>query len=176
MKTKQIIYTALIFIFSVSLLSAQEKIIVPKVTDLQKQQRLVWLFNYNGMIGLNYAKSQGKTVEDYAKHFGELTKTTWDPNAGFDGFAKGMLYNWETWRLSTSPEIKITKQTNEIFQFKTPLEIKKILNDKIYHDVTFEEIMTLYRIIFEVVAKHLGVNYEQKLIDDGNWMEITITK
>ena len=36
--------------------------------------------------------------------------------------------------------------------------------------------MTLYRIVFEVVAKHLGVNYEQKLIDDGNWMEITITK
>jgi len=176
MKTKQIIFTALIFIFSINLLSAQEKITVPKITDLQKHQRLIYMFNHTGVVGLNYARSQGKTVEEYAKYFGEIGKKTWDPKAGFIGFSKGMLYNWESWRLSTSPEIIITKQTSETFQFKTPLDLKKVLGEEIYPGTTFQELMTMYRIIFEIEAKHLGVTYEQKLIDDGNWLEVTITK
>jgi len=176
MKIKQIICTALIFIFSVSLLSAQEKITVPEMTDTQKQQRLNWLFNYTAIVGINYAKSQGKTVEEYAKYFGELTKTTWDPKSGFTGFAKGMLYNWESWRSSTSPQIQIMKQTNEEFQFKSPLDLKKLLGDKTYHEVSFQELMTAYNIIFEIVAEYLGAKYEQKLIDGDKWIEITITK
>lgn len=157
-------------------LFAQEKIAVPKMTDVQKHQRVNFMFNYMFIMGADYAKSQGQTVEDFAKHMGELSKTTWDSTAGFKGFIKGTLYNWESWRSSTSPQIQIMKQTNEEFQFKTPLDIKKILGDKTYHEVSFQELMTAYNIVFEIVAKHLGVKYEQKLIEDGNWLEITITK
>ena len=176
MKTKQLIYTALIFIFSINLISAQEKITIPEMTNTQKHKRVYFIANSVLMVGANYAKAQGKTVEDFARHYGELSKYTWNIKDGYDGFVKGTLYNWESWRPSTSPAIQILKQTDKSFQFKTPLVIKQMLGGKPYYDITFEELIVMYKIIFEVIAEHLGVNYQQKLIDDGNWLEITITK
>ena len=146
------------------------------MTDAQKHKRMYFIGNSALMVGANYAKSQGQTVEDFAKHFGELAKNTWNPDAGFKGFIRGTLYNWESWRISTSSTIQILKHTDNAFQFKVPIAIKQMLGGKAYYDITFEELMSMYGIIHEIIAEHLGVKYEQKLIDDGNWLEITIKK
>ena len=176
MKTKQIIYTALIFIFSVNLIGAQEKVTIPEMTDAQKHKRVYFILNYSLIVGASYAKTQGQTIEDFAKHFGEMSKTTWNPKAGFNGFIRGTVYNWESWRPSSCEAIVIQKQTDSIFQFKVPLEIKKMLGDKSYHNISFLELMSMYEILHKVIAKHLDVSYEQKIIENGNWIEITITK
>ncbi len=176
MKTKQIIFAALIFIFSVSLISAQDKITVTKLTDTQKHQRVIWQLNHTAIIGFKYAKSQGMTAKEYGEYFGEFSKLTWDKDGGFDGFVKGLLLNWETWRASSSKAIQIIKQTDDIFKFKTPSNLKKITESNAYIGIDYEELMTIYDGLFKTIANYLGVKYEQKIIEDGNWLEITITK
>jgi hypothetical protein len=175
MKTKKLIYTALFLIFTAGLLGAQEKISVPQMTDIQKQQRLNWMGNYCIIVGANYAKAQGKSVEHYAKHFGEVAKTTWDPKKGFTGFINGTLNNWVSFCSSASPAIEITFQSDNKFVFKAPLDIKNMMAPEGIHGVSFDELMTTYRIIFEEIGKYHNCLYAQKLVAEGNWIEITIT-
>jgi hypothetical protein len=174
MKTKNLISAALLILFSAGLLGAQEKISVPQMTDIQKHQRCISMMNYMMIVGADYAKSQGKSVGDFAKYLGDQVKTTWDINSGFNGFIQGTLYNWESFRSATSPAIEILKQTDDYFQFKVPLEVKKFMGDKMFN-ISFQELMQVYDIAFGIIAKHLGVTYQQNVLDNGNWLEITIT-
>lgn len=175
MKTKNLRYAALLFLFSAGLLGAQEQITVTKMTDLQKHQRCISMMNYMMIIGADYAKAEGNSIEDFAKYLGNQVKSTWDVQSGFNGFIQGTLYNWESWRSATSPAIEILKQTDDFFQFKAPLEVRKFMGDKL-HNITFEELMKVYSIVFATISDHLNVKYQQKLLDNGNWLEITITK
>ncbi len=176
MKTKNLLYTALIFIFSANSLCAQEKFSVPIVTDNQKLERMNFMTNVFIIIGADYAKSKGQSIEDYARYVGERVKTTWDINSGFSGFVNGSLYNLESIRSSTSPPIEFIKQTDNFVQFKAPLDMKKMMGENKIFDISFKELVMVYEITFKIVAEHLGVKYQQKLIENGAWIEITITK
>lgn len=152
----------------------QENFIVPSMTDTTKHQRVVFVMNYVMIASANYAKQQGQSIEDYAKSLGDLAKTTWNKEAGFDGFVKGTLYNWESWRVSYSPYIKIITQSEGYIQFKVPLEFNKWFEDGNIHDLSFINLMEIYAIMHKTIAEYLGASYEQELIEDGNWIEITI--
>ena len=152
----------------------QENFIVPSMTDTAKHQRVVFGMNYMLISAANYAKQQGQSLEDYAKSFGDLGKTTWNKVAGFDGFVKGTLYNWESWRYSSSPNAKIITQSEGFIKFKIPLEFNKLFEDGNIHDISFINLMEYYAILHKTIAEYLGASYEQELIEDGNWIEITI--
>ena len=154
----------------------QEDFIVPSMTDTAKHQRVVYIMNYVMIAGADYAKQQGQSLEDYAKSLGDLAKTTWNKEGGFDAFVKGTLYNWESWRNSSNPSIKIIKQSEGFIQFTIPLEFNKWFEDGNIHDISFMNLMEMYAIMHKTIADYLGVSYEQKLIEDGNWIEITIKK
>ena len=76
---------------------------VPSMTDAAKHERILSQTNYIVIASVSYAKQQGLSLEDYAEGVGNLAKTTWNKEAGFDGFVKGTLYNWESFRTSNSP-------------------------------------------------------------------------
>jgi hypothetical protein len=149
---------------------------VPEISEIQKQKQLNFSMNYMMILGADYAKSKGMSIEDYAKYLGNTVKMTWDQNGGIFGFSMGVLYNWESCRSSTSPKIEILEKSDDYVVIKTPLDIKEMIGDKGIQNISFNDLMSMYNIVFKIIAEYSGVKYEQKLIDDGKWMEITITK
>jgi hypothetical protein len=150
------------------------------MTDSQKHASAYYLMNYAIIITADFEKSNGRSIDDMAKHMGELFKTTWNPNESFNGFVKGVLKNWELFRTTSDPKMQIIKQTDEIFQFKTPLNINNLYLNEAYKNVcknvSAKELLSIYETIFKTIADYLGYTYQQKLLDNGNWIELTITK
>ena len=154
----------------------QENFIVPSMTDSVKHKRIVFMMSYTTIVGASYAIQQGQSIEDYAKYFGNLAKTTWNKEAGFDGFVKGTLYNWESGRVSYSPEIKIITQSEDYIKYKVPLHINKYFKNGNMHDISITDLLEIYAVMYKTIAEYLGTSYEQVLIEDGNCIEITIKK
>lgn len=154
----------------------QEKFSVPSMTDNQKQQRLFFMTNYVMILGADYAKKQGQSMEDYAKFMGEQAKLTWNKEGGFDAFVRGMLYNWESYRDASKPYLKILKQSDGFIQFTLPIPIKDYFSNGNINDISFEDLMKMYEIVSQTIADHLGATYEQQLVKDGHWVEVTIKK
>jgi hypothetical protein len=170
------ILALLIIGLTVSLAYSQEKFKVPNLTDAHKHHRLASQMCFVMIVGADYAKKQGDSMEAYAKHLGNLAKTSWKTEGGFDTFAKGTLYNWESLRHSTTPSMVIIKQSDDFIQFRTPSNlIKNWFKDGDLYEMSFEDVLNVLKIAHEIIADHLGVTYEQKIVDD-NWIEVTIAK
>ena len=73
--------------------SAQNQFTVPERTAEKQYPRVVWVFNYNLTVAINYAKSMGQTVEDYGRYCGDIYKLTWPKGGEFKAFVEGNIMN-----------------------------------------------------------------------------------
>ncbi|MGE5519694.1 MAG: hypothetical protein ACM3VS_07185 [Candidatus Dadabacteria bacterium] len=95
---KQLFFTLLCMAFT-SVLLAQEKYPTPTLTPDQKFNRSVNQYWAITAAAISQAKVSGISPYNYGKSIGKLFAPTWR-NPDFDGFVKGMLWNFESFRLA----------------------------------------------------------------------------
>ena len=159
-------------IFLTTGLCAQEKFNVPEVLVEQKLQRMVGQFDAIITVGINYAKTQGLTAAEYGTLIGEQFKYSWNKDAGFEGFVKGMLYNMSCFL--SDPGIEITINTAEKVKFKTRLMGTGIKNNEPVYGVTHKEYMDFLKAITSTIGDYLGCKSEQSY--DDEWIYFTVSK
>ncbi len=82
-------------------LLAQEKYSVPVFTGDQKHEGMLRQFWYLAAAGCNFAKTHGVTPYEYGKYVGNLFAPTWGAANDFEGYVRGMIYNFEFMRLNS---------------------------------------------------------------------------
>ena len=168
---KKLVLIPVLFLLICSL-SAQQKFVIPELSDSTRYVRMV--FQANGFIlnSINYAKSVGKTVEDIAAFTGEQYKYTWNRDNGFQGFVRGTLYNWLCFVPGSS--LEILDQSDSMIKFKTTAINQNLQKNSPLFNVTYEEYLTFLRILFEKIGDYLSSDYSQELAGEG--MVVTIKK
>jgi hypothetical protein len=128
--------------------------------------------DYFVINSINYAKSIGKKVEDIASFTGDQFKTGWNKSAGYSGFVNGTLDNWR----SVIPRggIKIMEQDSSHIIFSANKMFPELKKNGSQFNVTYDEYLAFYRIVFEKFADYLGAIYKQETKPDG--VLVTITK
>jgi hypothetical protein len=121
---------------------------------------------------INYAKSIGKKVEDIASFTGDQFKTGWNKSDGYSGFVNGTLNNWR----SVIPRggLKIVAQDSSHIIFSANKMFLGLKKNSPQFNVTYDEYLTFYRIVFEKIADYLGAIYKQETTPEG--VLVTITK
>jgi hypothetical protein len=88
-------------------LFAQEKYPVPVLTGDQKHERMLGQYWYLGAAGINFAKTHGVTPYEYGKYVGNLYAPTWGAANDFEGYVRGMIYNFEFMRLNSMADLVV---------------------------------------------------------------------
>jgi len=161
---KKLVSFLCICLFSLSTI-AQEKFVVPTTTDLEKYQSSAWQWHGAYIILINYAKTLGKSAEEAGSSVGDIVKSSWSSDIGFEGFVKSMLYIWTIYTPQGTVEIK--EQTDNkiiiiIKNFFAP--IKESLS---YYNVSNDEYLKFLNNYVVKIADHLGTKYTQTSTDDG---------
>ena len=153
-------------------LYAQEKFTVPEVPVEQKYRNMLGQLNGMVAVGIQFAKKQGLSASDYGKYTGNQFKYSWNKDAGFDGFVKGMM------RIITvfvpDPNIEIITNTPEKVKFKSGLMSIQVKKNEPYYGITYKEFMEFFITVTSTIGNYLGS--ETEVTYDEDWMYITLTK
>jgi hypothetical protein len=150
---KQVFLTLLCMAVAAGLL-AQEKYPTPTPTADQKFKRAVNQYWSLTAAAINQAKANGITPYDYGKSIGKLYAPTWR-NPDFDGFVKGMLWNFEMFRAPQEKQA-VAKENSDG-------SVTLSMDDKVIHgffankpfNVTYDEVLDYYKGITEVFASDI---------------------
>ena len=156
------------------------------VTNFLEKDDGSWKIVYRNVIGaysyyqadifvinsINYAKSLGKNVEDIAGFTGDQFKTGWNKEAGYDGFVNGTLNNWRS--IVPKGELKILEQDDSLIVFSANNMLTGLKSSGPQFNVTYDELLTFFRVAHEKIANYLGAIYTQKTTQDG--VVVTISK
>ena len=148
---------------------------VPERTDVQKHNRVVSLTYGNIIPGIAYAKSTGKTAEEYSAYVGDLFKTSWNRENGFSGLVNGVLFNFESFRREQDPPMEILEQSDSKIVIKWKINYKNMFDDGPVNNVTYDEFDQWIEIVYKKIAEYFDAGYEQEVTED-DWLMITITK
>ena len=159
-------------IFLTTGLCAQEKFNVPEVPVELKHQNMLFQFDAILTVSINYAKTQGLTATEYGALIGEQFKYSWNKEAGFEGYVKGMLHNMSCFLVD--PGIEITTNTVEKVKFKTRLMGSGIKKNEPVYGVTYKEYIDFLKAITSTIGDYLGVKSE--LSYDDEWIYFTVSK
>lgn len=141
---KRFICIALSVLFMGSLF-AQEKFPVPDM-PLEKKNSIV-LMNMYGMItsGISFAESQGVSSHDYGMYVGNIFVHSWNPDIGFDGFVKGVIHSWESFKTDQDGAIRITENPDNSVKMEFPkIAMTKYLG-KESQQGTLDEVLDCFR-------------------------------
>ena len=169
---KLLVTISLITVFS---MSYAQDFSVPERTIVQKHNRAVYLTYLNIITAIAYAKSTGKTAADYSVYTGDLFKTSWNKENGFNGFVNGVLGNYESFRRDQDPPMEILEQSQDNLVLKWKINYKNIFEDGPRYNVTYEDFNQWFDIVYNKIADYLGATYEQEVME-GDWLKITIIK
>ncbi len=167
---KLIVFIAAIFL-TIGLY-AQQEFIVPEVPVSVKHQRMLFQFDAMLAVGINFAKTQGLTAAEYGSLIGEKFKYSWNKEAGFEGFVKGMLYNASCFLVN--PDIEITTNTTEKVTFKTRLWAASIKVNEPVYGVTYKDCMDFFNAMASKIADYMGADYDGSY--DDEWVYFTLAK
>lgn len=156
------------------------------VTCFLEKDKGSWKIVYRNVVGatsyyqpdnfilgsINYAKSLGKTAEDVGSFTGEMFKTRWNKDLGYNGFASGTISNWGS--VVPSDAVKILEQDDNHVIFTVNKFIPALKSTGQLYNVTYDDYLTFYRKVFEKFADHMGSTYKQENTKDG--VLITIKK
>ncbi len=167
---KLLIITALVLFAGVAF--GQEKFSVPDISPAQKHN----LTNYQFMImhaaGINFAKTQDISPYEYGKYLGSLFAPSWGKETGFDGFANGLIYNWETFKTDEDGPMVIVENDDGSVTVKYPvIAWKKYLPDGNLY-ASFEESMESIKGLGETIADYLGCTISQKIDQESIYFTI----
>jgi len=169
----------IVFIFSVSIYAqekkeqTEQKIELPKLYLEQKLDRAV--MNLSAIItgGIAFAKSVGKTPEDYGKFIGEVFAPGWEgiKGKGISGFIENMYKNFQTdknckWEILSESDKSVRVKMNRFGDATV----------KAYAEtgVTTEEYDLCMGKIMEVITNYLGFDFKQELKED--WIIFTVSE
>ncbi len=178
MKSKAIVWTILVvFVLSFSIL-AQEKekqsIELPQLYLEQKLDRSVKNTTGREVVGIAYAKSMGKTPEDYGKFMGERMAFSWADIKG-----KGPVPFVQYWYrfLQTDRYSKMEILSVSKTSVKAKMTVYGVTHIKAFAadlGVTVEEYASYLGKFSEMLADYVGLDYKQKL--EGDWIVFTVTE
>jgi len=162
MKKLILITVTILFVTSIA---AQEKFVVPEISDAQKHSQMVNQANGFILNLISYAKSQGNSVEDVAKFTGDQFKTGWNKENGWEEFAKRCLNNWTIFVPDNKLVILEQSETMIRFQSKTPYVWLK--NNGPHYNVSHDEYMTFIKITHKIIGEYLGADISFTDVEDG---------
>ncbi len=124
------------------------------------------------IISIAYAKSMGKTPDDYGKFIGALTAVFWADIKGkgpvpFVQYIHRFLQTDKYSRMEILGVSKTSVKAKMTVYGETHIEAFEDLG------ATVEEYASYYGKNFEVLADCLGLDYEQTL--EGDWIIFTVT-
>ena len=176
MKRIAIVVCVVVFVLSLSIL-AQEKgeqsIELPQLNLEQKLDRSVKNTTSRDIVSIAFAKSMGKTPEDYGKFIGGLTSFFWADIKGKGPvpFVQYWYRFLQTDRFSKMEILSVSKTS-----VKAKMTVYGETHIKALADlgVTVEEYARYYGKYAEILADSLGLEYQQKL--EGDWIVFTVTE
>jgi hypothetical protein len=161
---KKLILLLFVSLFA-SALFAQDLFTVPTPTDLQKYQSAVSQWNYAYLIQIGFAKSMGKTLEDAAVYAGDQAKVSWNKEAGYEGFVKGMLYNFVC--IASHGTVEMIEQNARKVVFQVTNVYPQLKEQGPFFNVTYEEYLKFFNLVASRIGEYLGANYIQNEKDGG---------
>jgi hypothetical protein len=146
---------------------------LPQLSLEQKLDRSARNTTTRDIVGIAYAKSIGKTPEDFGKYIGEHTAFFWADIKG-----KGSVPFVQYWYrfLQTDKNSKMEILSVSEKSVKAKMTVYGESNIKALADlgVTIEEYASFYGKYSEILADYLGLEYKQKF-EDG-WIVFSVTE
>jgi hypothetical protein len=177
MKSKAVVWTMLVvLVLSFSIL-AQEKekqsIELPQLSLEQKLDRSVKNTTGREVVGIAYAKSMGKTPEDYGKFMGERMASFWADIKG-KGPVPFIQYWYRFLQTDRYSKMEILSVSKTSVQAK--MTVYGVTHIRAFADlgVTVEEYASYLGKFSERLADYVGLEYKQIL--DRDWILFTVTE
>jgi hypothetical protein len=177
MKRKAIVWTILaVFVLSFSVL-AQEKekqnIELPQLNLEQKLDRSVKNTTGRDVVGIAYAKSMGKTPEDYGEFMGKQMACFWVDIKG-KGPVPFVQYWYRFLQTDRSSKMEIVSVSETLVKGK--MTVYGVTHLKAFADVgvTVEEYVRYLGKFSEMLADYVGLEYKQTR--EGDWIVFTVTQ
>ncbi len=142
------------------------KLNLPRLSLKQKRDRLAWLCDLSMIMGISYAKSEEKSVEDFARYCGEQYAPGWSESKGKGpaSLVSGTFRNMDLWPDFTM-EILEESETSYVVKMNRPWA-DRFGDDGLFYGVTIDEYEKWLEIVMEEIADYLELDYEQKLEED----------
>jgi len=153
---KKLLLLSVTFIFSGAIL-AQTLFTVPEFSDTKKNQHLQFLTKYDVTIGIDFAKSAGKTVEEYASFAGDIHKLTWNRETNFEAFVNGIIFNLTV----LAEKVEILNQSAEKVSIKVINFYDGLKNNGTFNNVSYKEYIKYWNVVLSQIADYL--NYSGKI-------------
>jgi hypothetical protein len=159
------------FLFSITVLNAQQQFSVPQITPEQKHEIL-----YNHVIayavtGIGFAKTKGATPEEFGKYIGTHFKPFWNPNDGFPAFTNGMLLIMGG--MHPDHELQIIEQSEKMILFKLKNVDYSFQNGPVF-GITYNEFLACSNEIISTLAEHMNVSFTSKT--ENGWYMVELVK
>ena len=161
-------------IFDHYLCYAQEKFTIPELTLEQKHNRSLFQLYSMMKVGIKFANSQGVAPYEYGKYCGSQFAKSWNQENGYEGFIRGMIYNWESFRSVQDDPLVPEEMDDGSVEIKLPLDMMKryYREDDLY--ASFEEGLEAFRGMIEPIADRMGSVCKLEVIEE--FIVYTISK
>ncbi len=162
-----ILFATCLFVFNFSF--AQDKISVPELSEQQKQEVL-----YNHVVayaasGISYAKSLGKSPEEYGRYVGSLFTPFWDPAAGLPGFANQIMFILVG--IHPANEMEIVAQDENSIKVRMKNVDMPFLQGPML-GVSYDEYLEFSHGVLVVLADFMKLDFSHTMVD--GWYEFSI--
>jgi len=146
---------------------------LPQLFLEQKLDRSVRNTTGRDIAGIAYAKSLGKTPEDFGRYIGEHTAFFWADIKG-KGSVPFVQYLYRFLQTDRNSKMEILSVSEK--SVKAKMTVYGETNIKALADlnVTIEEYASFYGKYLETLADYLGLEYKQKF-EDG-WIVFSVTE
>lgn len=151
-------------------ITADGSFTVPSLTHAQKVQRANMLCYNNIIAGIDFAKSQGVSIEEYAKYQGERWKDAWDPAVGFEGIVDFIITSNIAW----AENVEILNQSDNSITIRVSQLYPELIEMGDLLGVTHDELMVWLKEMMIPICEYLGCSFSLEPVDEGN--EITLER
>ena len=150
----------------------EQKIDWIRLTVEQKWSRAIYNSELSILCGIAYAKSLGKTPEDFGKFMGDLVGQKWEGVEGVVEFVRKMQRNWQ---IFNAFEMEVLSESDVMFKAKVKGIFAEARAKKwSAPGVTADECIRFYEQLLKQMTNHIGLNWEQE--QEGDWVVISITE
>jgi hypothetical protein len=125
-----------------------------------------------GVAALAYAKSLGKTAEEFGEAAADIFGPGWgEPGSGSLGIVRGMHRNYSLW---PNCEFELVEQSEESVTARVNRPWSGFFGeDETSYGVTLEEYEKSFQVFNSRLSEYLGLGYEE-WVEDG-WMYLKFT-
>lgn len=118
------------------------------------------------LLDLEYMKSNGIELNDYAKSMGESFAKGWNAEGGFEGYCRGMIRNCQV----ISTEVKLIEKTDEILRLRVYKYYKRMLPP----NISDKEFLDFWVVLNNVIAHKMGAKLT--VDDDEDYFVMNVNK